>query len=564
MFAAIAMVMGLVCVGLVIDLGRFYYLKSDLQRIANLAALDAARVSGGCVGNVSNRLTSANSEASSSVVRNGGNAAWLVNGVRIGARSGNGGVRYFDNLSDPKNRAVEVKLTRPMPGRLIPLLADSAGAPATFSATASAYSSPSAMVKMGTQVVSVNTAGASNLNKLFTGLLGAPVNLDVLTYNAFLNAQVPVRGLLDRVNIGPGGDPATPISQRTLLGALVDTLTAQGATLAANAARALYNVASTSKTVLPSQVLGINNPTSDAVLTAADIAMAASQLVANGTVSNLPVGLPAPLNGILQLSLVQPGSPTFLVPGGIDLFSENFAANTQALARTTATVTLPLNLGLANVNVNLNLPLYVQAGKGTAEIDHIDCPRRSQTQKLAYVRAQTGIVNVGIGNFANPSSPNASADWATVIDTEITVPLTVLLTTVPVRIHVRADARATIALASANSVMAQSFTEGQTRHLGTPRITQVTGAVSPTSIEVRTYPPTVVFTLPLVSTLLNTVLSILNPTLETLIKSAVVQQLSALADGAVLPLLDQAGVTVGGADVTVTHIEADQPTLFTH
>src|SRR5690606_20780764 len=71
-FAAIAAGAGLTALALAIDVGRLYAAQRDLQRIANLAALDAARVTGGCFGEPENPSATAFNEAVASIARNGG------------------------------------------------------------------------------------------------------------------------------------------------------------------------------------------------------------------------------------------------------------------------------------------------------------------------------------------------------------------------------------------------------------------------------------------------------------------------------------------------------------
>ena len=554
-----SIILGLVCLGLVVDLGRFYLAQRDLQRVANLAALDAARVAGGCVGSIPDAQAAAEQEALDSVLRNGGVATWVGDGVRVGRLAGRGSVRYFEAVLDDKNRAVEVELTRDAPGRLIPLF-DSGNGPASLVARSSAYSAPNATVQMGTKVLSVDTSGQTQLNRLFTALLGSPVNLSVLTYQALLDAEVPLAGLLERLDVGTPDELLDSVSQQELLDALVDELNALGEGSAAAGAQALRDLASATDQVLPGSVLGINDPVTPAVLSAADIAMAISQAGAVGELLNLPVGLPAPLNGTLELLLVQPSLPTFLVPGGIDLFPENYASNTQLLARTSAPVNLGLNLGIVNLNVSSNLKLFVQAGKGTAEIDHLSCARRGQSEDTAYVRAQTSVLNVGVGEFSDINAPNPVPQKTTVVDTTVSVNLG--LFTVPIRIV--ASAYAYLPLASSNSILNEPFSAGETRHLGTPRVTQIAGNINSSSIAITIDTLQVIGSFPLIAGTLNTVLSLLGPALQLALQNQVVSLLTTLADQSVLPLLDHAGITAGGADVTVSTIDAAQPYLFTH
>ncbi|HKY90196.1 MAG TPA: pilus assembly protein TadG-related protein, partial [Nevskiaceae bacterium] len=72
----------LAAAALAIDIGRLYNAQRELQRAANIAALDAASVSGGCYGNLGGDLLDsplavAQAEALESLARNGIPASYL-------------------------------------------------------------------------------------------------------------------------------------------------------------------------------------------------------------------------------------------------------------------------------------------------------------------------------------------------------------------------------------------------------------------------------------------------------------------------------------------------------
>ena len=56
-FAAVAVLAGITAFGLIYDIGLIYSAQRDLQRVANVAALDAAMATGGCAtGAISDHL----------------------------------------------------------------------------------------------------------------------------------------------------------------------------------------------------------------------------------------------------------------------------------------------------------------------------------------------------------------------------------------------------------------------------------------------------------------------------------------------------------------------------
>ena len=76
--AALAVGAGLIALALAIDVGRLYSAHRDLQRVASLAALDAARVSGGCMGQPENPAAAAYNETIGSIERNNGTRNAIV------------------------------------------------------------------------------------------------------------------------------------------------------------------------------------------------------------------------------------------------------------------------------------------------------------------------------------------------------------------------------------------------------------------------------------------------------------------------------------------------------
>src|SRR6266852_1134771 len=80
-FVAISLVASIAALALTLDLGRLYFTHRDLQLMADMAALDAARSAGGCLGSIDDAQGAAAGEAAASVQRNGGQLSYLTAGA---------------------------------------------------------------------------------------------------------------------------------------------------------------------------------------------------------------------------------------------------------------------------------------------------------------------------------------------------------------------------------------------------------------------------------------------------------------------------------------------------
>ncbi|HVT34351.1 MAG TPA: hypothetical protein VHE37_02110, partial [Nevskiaceae bacterium] len=463
----------------------------------------------------------------------------------------------FDPTPADYSRAVQVTLTRPMPDRLVPFtVANAADGPQTLSARAAAYATPSATVMMGTQTLALSP-NAGVLNNLLSGLLGGPVSLNLLTYQALFSANVPVLSVLDNLDIQtPEQLESTTVGERDLLNALASALSQAGQAAAASAASTLAATASNTRTLPLMQALGVGDVTSDAMVNAGRTILGVSQAVLGGNLLNLSLS-----GGNVQLGITQAALPTLLLPGGIDLFPNNYASNTQLALLINA---LPLNIPLLGMNGNVSL--FAQVGQGTAEVDHLVCARRGVPNDLAYVRARTSVVRLGIGKFDNINSPNPTPQAATILNTNGTINLAGIPLPVPVKINISAYFELPLDLGSGEQML-PAMKEGDTYHMGTPRVSQITGNLTPSintvNVSIQTNGP-LSGVLALLSGTINSLLATLQTTVQAALQSQLTSLLSSVADATLLPILDSAGVTIGGADVTVTNIDAPQPYLFTH
>src|SRR5436309_7846887 len=136
-FVAISMVASVAALGMSLDLGRLYFTHRDLQLLADMAALDAARSAGGCLGQTSDPQGSAAGEAATSVQRNGGSLGYLTAGsVEVGRQIVAGGVRAFVPDDSVRADSVRVVLRRPLPEKLVPLFSSNANSVLSVAAAA--------------------------------------------------------------------------------------------------------------------------------------------------------------------------------------------------------------------------------------------------------------------------------------------------------------------------------------------------------------------------------------------------------------------------------------------
>jgi uncharacterized membrane protein len=569
-FAAGGIVAGIAALGFALDLGRLYYTQRSMQRMTNLAALDAARVTGGCLALPADPQQTAFNEARDAVERNGGEASWVLSeNVQIGRRTVVDGVRYFEaTTGGVKHSAVQVRLQRPMPTRLIPL--PGGGGSGQLTAVAAAESRPQASVSVGTGVASFDPVLLNNFfDQAFND--GDGVNLDAITYQNLFSAEIRIGDFVEaQVSGGSAGEVLRDtITVPGFLRALADALGAAGNSAAAAAADALADGADTALTLVPAEILGIEegfeDPATQALVNVGQIINAAAQAVATG-VLNLPIALPPPLpDATAQVNIREPSRSAVLTPGGpLSPGDENFARNTQVVVEGQAPLTVNV-LGLTSVE----LPFFVQGAQATAEVDDIACARRGQENDIVTVGARSSITRFGVGEFDNPNAPNPSPQPSTILDTNSTVTVTNALgipVTVPVRVVATGSAYGNLGSNQNQELIYEGPFDGvnDTQRLGTPPPSAIAAgmaeALSDLEVDVEA---TVIGPLdPLLKPLVDAEIAKLEAAVDNALTDAINSQFPSRMD-AVFNAASPLGLTLGGADVTVHSVFASPPRLFT-
>jgi len=192
--AAVFLVIALILLGAV-QLGYMFYMKRDLQKAADLAALAGAQVlamEGDCSGAKSAALASVNENLPASPDRDVDREC----GRWDSEAAGDGGYIADDPAAastEPLN-AVRVVITDTAP-LFAPYFLGGRGVTAEAVAT---QSPATAAFSIGSGLLSLN---GGVVNQLLTSLLGSSVSLDALSYQGLLDTSVSLAKFLDLLNL---------------------------------------------------------------------------------------------------------------------------------------------------------------------------------------------------------------------------------------------------------------------------------------------------------------------------------------------------------------------------
>jgi uncharacterized membrane protein len=440
--AALTLAMALVFLLVVVDSGRLYLEKRNLQRVADMAALEAATRGGDCLAGAS-----AVTYASASAQRNGfaipsaGRTLAVACGV-VNVNAGN--IRVF--AADPsKSEAIRVIASHVVPQSLVGGLgAMFGGAPANstinLSATAVAgvAGPPVAQLSIRSTLVDVNL-----LNGFLSGLSGAPINLTIANWNGLVAANINLLKYMDQLAIDlhvTAGDYTQLLGADATVGQLLRAAAtvaqANGAT--ADVQTGLNGLASTVVNPLKvhlgdilqlqtgSTASGLNANVNAFQLVQAFIELGNSKSAVTGTlpVNLLGLGLGATANIKVieppQLSVV--GNPALakLAPLGANriyvrtaqvrvLVSVDLSLATNLLGVVTSTLSVVTGLlGLElYVLPDHNLDVSLEAGGGSSYVTDYTCV--SETNKSLTAFTTTTVAELRVGrvnsNWASSAGP---------------------------------------------------------------------------------------------------------------------------------------------------------------
>lgn len=309
LMAVLTLGMALVFLLVVVDSGRLYLEKRSLQRIADMAALEAATRNGDCaVGGT------ATAYATASVNRNGftlpdptrnltvacGTLSLDANNLRVFAAN--------PSSSEAIRVIVSHSVQRSFAGGVGALFGGApAGATLNLTATAvAALPPPLASLTLRTTALSIDSSKSATLNALFGGLLGGSLNVSVAGWDGLVNTNISLLGYLDRLKVDLGLNAAgynqvlgASVAVSQLIQTAVNVLD-PGGTLGATATivglQAL-KVAAGSTTVVLGNLLHVENgsdiSTFATTVSVFDLIEGVVQLAnkKNGVVATVPINL---------------------------------------------------------------------------------------------------------------------------------------------------------------------------------------------------------------------------------------------------------------------------------
>lgn len=299
-------------------------------------------------------------------------------------------------------------------------------APPEISVAALATADPQAAFSVGSRLASLDGGIA---NALLKSLLGTSATLDVMSYNALLDAKVDLLDFLGALNQKLNLSAATygdvlkaSASRGAIAGALATVLTGTAKT----AATTLSTTIADTGTIPLLKLLDIGSLSTQPVgsesgyfagISALELLNAAAVIAGNGKQIDLNVGatLPGLTSITLSVAIGEPPQHAWYRVG------EKDAVARTAQTRLKLTVKLlgsPILLG-----AGVTLPLYVEAAYAEARIRSVACPAFGKQTGTAVVDVLPGAARLAIGNLSGASFTDFSAFPVVDQTTILSVPL---------------------------------------------------------------------------------------------------------------------------------------------
>ena len=379
LMAALTLGLALVCMVLVVDSGRLYMEQRRLQRVVDVAALEAVSRQGDCLAG-----TTAATYATASAARNDftvGSETTLT--VTCGTvQTGANNLRTF-SANAAQKQAISVVATRVVPtsvaAALYALFTPGSVSPTTrLTATAVgtyAVLPPIAQLTLGTTALTIDASKSAALNALIGQMLGGNLNLSVAGWQGLVNTNINVLSYLNQlaldVNV-QAGNYTQLLGQNIQLTQLIDTainVLTQGGNTASVAVDGLVGLRAVvgNTSVVLGQLLQLQTGATSSALNAnlqvfqlveAFVQLANSQ---NALVASVPLNIPGLVNGSVKVKVIEPpqlsafGNPAL---AKADPMGANRIYVRTAQVRTVISLNLPLLTGVTGLaNAIVSAPL---------------------------------------------------------------------------------------------------------------------------------------------------------------------------------------------------------------
>ncbi len=397
---ALVMASTMMAAGIATDSGLIYVHIRKAQGVTDLAALVAAGA-----------LNEADAAVGAMLVDNGfGDRVGLS--VTTGRYVANAGVtpgaRFVSGGANPN--AVRVAMTTEPP--VVFWNAFVAGGRPQVTTEAVAMTGGMATMSVGTRLASLN---GGILNGVLGNLLGVNLSLDVMDYQALLDARVDMLDVLDRMDtdLEIGADTYSDllnanVGEADIATAVEDVLRSGGA--AGRVLTALDTISDAGSESLqlselidlgPMETAMVGGPRGGlgASVSAFDVVFAAARLADGRNALVVEFNLNTVLAGLrLKLAIGEP-----LQNSGWVAVGDAGAKINSAQTRLFLELKVGGGTGLLN-GVSLNVPIYAEVAAGTAELTRVACANPAAA--TVDIAARPGIAKVWLGAINEASLPN--------------------------------------------------------------------------------------------------------------------------------------------------------------
>ncbi|KFE51905.1 pilus assembly protein TadG-related protein [Pseudomonas syringae] len=328
LLAAITLALAALCMLVVVDSGRLFLEKRSLQRVADVAALEAASRKGNCL--VATGIDrQATTYASQSAIRNGftpGTEGRTL-ATHCGSLALDSNSRRIFTADSSKTEAIQVTASHTVPRSIaagIGAMFDSSPMPVDVQLSATAVAAaepPLASLSIRSAALVINSTTAPLLNAVIGSMLGGNLNLSAVSWNGIANTRLNLLDYLDKLKtelnltaVGYDEVLATHVAADKLIQVMLNVLQTSG-TLDSRITLADQQVlaAAAGKTLLSlGKLISIQSGTDVAAFKAdlglLDVIQSLAQLAnkQNGIAATAQVGLPGLLNLKIETKVIEP------------------------------------------------------------------------------------------------------------------------------------------------------------------------------------------------------------------------------------------------------------------
>lgn len=366
-WGAMTLMLAVIFTALAVDSGRLWMQRRQLQLVADIAAIQAAKHMG-CGFTLTDVVTAAQQAAANNGYK--GSLAASPNKVELGNVTTVGGIRQFS--AGAGQEAVHVYATQTVPASLVAggmftnQITLHAEAVASANPPIAAFSAGSFLARLTTN------DDASLLNGLMGNLLGSSLNLDLVSYQGIAASDVTLLGLLKAQNqVGTVDELLASNMSLADFAQLTATAMSNSGTANAQAVAAMQQLATATVSNLSlnvGDVLAVTSPDKQAAgnvnVNALSLIMTAA-MVANGQHAlTLPLAVSVPpITSVSALVTVIEPPQLAIGPSG----NNGVMCTTLHTAQIRAQAGVKVNLALAAIDLALKL----EVAQGSAGLESI-------------------------------------------------------------------------------------------------------------------------------------------------------------------------------------------------